>query len=215
MIELVAPDLKWMSKVHRPADGVLSPTQLIQTRDPNGAVLIPEPYGLCVRGGVAACVHRGLLPGVPAAASGGLAAWCVQNFFETVGLQPVQLLTLDGLQRMVRDAPKAVVTVCAKCGGKGVDPDVKADDEGLRPACPVCDGDTRTWDMETALVAVGPVKVVLSELVPFLPHLGGANVGLGVAPRVGVPGASDLHVRHVVEAAGSTGGEWRVTLLGF
>jgi len=214
MIELVAPDLKWMHKVHRPDEGVLSPTQLIETRDPHGARLIAEPHGLCVRGGVVACVHRGQLPGVPATAGAGLSAWCVQNFFQTAGLQPVMALALDGLQRMVRDAPKPVVTLCVKCGGKGVDPDVKADSEGLRPACTACDGEARTWDTSAALVAVGPVKVVLSELVPFLPHLGGANVGLGVAPRVGVPGAQDLHVRHVVEAAGSTGGDWRVTVVG-
>ena len=146
--------------------------------------------------------------------SAELATWAVQNFFQTPGLQPVKLLTLDGLQRWVKDAPKPVVTVCAKCGGKGVDPDVKADDEGVRPACPRCDGEPRTWDESAALVEVGPIKVVLSELAPFLPYLGGANVGLGVAPRVGVPGAQDLHVRHVIEAAGSTGVDWRVTVLG-
>lgn len=213
MIELAAPDLKWMRKVHQPDEGVLSPTQLLETRNEQGHVFIPEPHGLCVRGDVA-CVHRGLLPGVPAAPSAALATWAVQSFFETAGLQPVRLLTLDGLQRMVRDAPKPVVTTCARCGGKGVDPDVKADSEGLRPACPACDGEPKTWDESAALVELGPVKVVLSALVPFLPHLGGADVGLGVAPRVGVPGAMDLHVRHVVEAAGSTGGDWRVTVLG-
>ena len=214
MIELAAPDLKWMHKVHRPDEGVLTPTQLIETRDPSGQALIAEPHGLCVRGGTVACVHRGLLPGVPATASPGLSAWCALNFFQTVGLQPVKMLTLDGLQRWVRDAPKPVMTLCDKCGGKGVDPNVQPDAEGLRPACTACDGEARVWDASAALVEVGPVRVVLSELMPFLPYLGGANVGLGVAPRVGVPGAQDLHVRHVVEAAGSTGGDWRVTVVG-
>ena len=100
-----------------------------------------------------------------------------------------------------------------KCGGKGVDPDVKADAEGIRPACPACDGDARTWNKEAALVAVGSVKVVLAELLPFLPHLGGADVVLATAPRIGVPGSWDLHVRDADVAAGRDG-VWRVTLRG-
>jgi hypothetical protein len=213
MIELAAPDLAWMARVHRPDEGVHSPTQLLETRNEQGHVFIPEPHGLCVRGDVA-CVHRGLLPGVPAAPDAALATWAVQTFFETAGLQPVRLLTLDGLQRWVRDAPAPLVSICTTCGGDGIDPNGKPDDEGRREACPTCHGEPRHVDESGAYVEVGPIKVVLSALRPFLKHLGGANVALATAPRVGVPGAWDLHVRDADVAAGKDGA-WRVTLLGF
>jgi len=197
----------------RPDAVVLAPTQVLPTKNKQGDVFIDAPHGLCVRGDVA-CVHRGLLPGVPSAPTGNLAAWVVLTFFRTAGLAPVKLLTRDGLERWVRDAPKPVVTICTTCGGAGIDPNGKADEDGVREACPTCHGDPHVVNEDAAAVEVGPVKVVLADLLPFLPHLSGANVGLGVAPRVGGrPGELDLHVRHVTDERGSTGGEWRVQML--
>jgi hypothetical protein len=213
LITAAAPDLTWMRKVHRPDAVVLSPTQLLETRNQEGAVLIPEPHGLCVRDSVA-CVHRGLLPGVPTAPTGNLAAWAVQTFFQTAGLQPVRLLTRDGFERWVRDAPRPVVTVCTTCRGDGIDPDAKPDAEGVRPACSACHGEPRSYDNAGAAVEVGPVRVVLAELLPFLPHLTGASIGLGVAPAVGGTATDlELHVRHVTDDPASSGGAWRATLL--
>ena len=212
LITTATPDLTWMRKVHRPDAGVLAPTQLLPTRNKGGDVFIHEPHGLCVRDDVA-CVHRGSLPDVPSAPSGQLAAWAVLTFFRTAGLKPIKLLTLDGLRRWVRDAPKPTVTICTACDGSGIDPDAAPDDEGARPACKVCDGEPRSVADDAAAVEVGPLRVVLAGLLPFLPHLGGADVGLGHAPRVGVPGTYDLHVRHVTDEQRSSGGDWRVTLL--
>jgi len=213
LVTTPAPDLAWMPKVHRPDAVVLAPTQLLETRNQQSHVLIPTPHGLCVRDGVA-CVHRGLLPGVPSAPTAALAAWAAQTFFLTAGLQPLQLYTRDGFERWVRDAPKPVVTICATCRGDGIAPDAVPDAEGRRPACPACHGEPRSYDNAGAAVAVGPVRVVLAELAPFLPHLGGASIGVGVAPSVGgLPGELELHVRHVTDDPASTGGDWRATLL--
>lgn len=206
-------DLAWMRKVHRPDELLHAPVQLIETRNRQGQVLVPGPHGLCVRGD-AACCARGSLPGVPGGASAEVATWAALTFFATPGLKPLAPMTRDGFERWVRDAKAPTVELCGRCGGKGVDPDAKPDDDGLIAACTRCGGEPRRTDEDAVAEPVGPLRVVVADLKPFLAHLGpGADVGVGWAPRVGVPGACDLHVRHVTAEPRSTGGAWRLCLM--
>lgn len=206
-------DLAWMRRVHRPDELLHAPVQLIATRNREGRVLIDAPHGLCVRGD-AACVARGELPGVPGGASAEVARWAALTFFVTPGLRPLAPMTRDGFERWVREARAPAVELCGRCGGTGVDPDAAPDADGLIAACSRCHGEPRATDEDAVAEAVGPLRVVVADLKPFLPHLGpGADVGVGYAPRVGVDGAYDLHVRHVTADKRSTGGAWRLALM--
>lgn len=211
MIELIttARSLAWMRKVHRPTETNYYPIQLSETRAPDGTACIPEPYGLCVRDGVA-CVQRGKIRGRdPLIATTDMTAWAVRTFFATDGLQPVKTIPLAEFQRLVRDAPKPCITFCEHCAGTGQEPDAKIEDD-LIPVCSVCNGEPKNVDETPAFVEVGPVKVVLAYLGPFARYLGGTNVSVGIAPIAG-NGGNYLHFR-ALTGPDNKDGDWRVVM---
>lgn len=205
-------DLSWMRRVHRPDEMLHAPTQLIETRNKQGQVLVREPHGLCVRGD-AACAARGALPGVPGGATAEVATWAVQTFFHTPGLKPLAPMSRDGFERWVREATAPKIELCGRCGGTGVEPDAKPDEDGLIAACSRCHGEPRRVDEHAVAETVGPLRVVVADLRPFLAHLGpGADVGVLYAPRVNIPGALDLHLR-AMDLATRKEGAWRLCLM--
>lgn len=205
--------LDWMKTVHRPDELIHVPLHLKPVKTKQGQILIDRPHAVCLRGDVTCC-HVGSLTGIACAPSEALAAWFALTFFATPGLQPVELMTRDGLERMVKDAKAPKIEVCGWCGGSGMEPAAKPDEDGLTAACKRCHGEPRTIDETEAAVQIGPVKVLLHELKPFLPHLGGANISLGVAPHIGGSVVrQDLHIRHVHVTDDARSGLWRVTVM--
>lgn len=209
MIDLITTvrSLSWMRKVHRPTETNHTPIQLLETRTADGAVAIPAPHGLCVRNGVA-CVHLGMLRGKPAEPSADMVAWAARTFFATEGLQPLRTIPREEFLKWVQAAPKPQVIICEHCSGTGMEPGATVEDDMI-PVCSVCNGDWKYTDESAAFVEVGPVKVVLAYLEPFVRYLGGMNVSVGIAPISG-NGGSYLHLRQLT--ASTKDGDWRIVM---
>lgn len=222
MIEIVSPDLAWLSRVSH-ADEVLSgPVELPPfVGAPDGHKLVLDdghtPYALAV-GRTVAIAHRGGLPRVVSAAAPVEALdWAVRTFFvQRPPAHGMHVMELDGLRRWVGDVPALRLVRCTNCGGTGREPDAPIFEEQLEPACTVCAGECYAVANRAAgYVQVNGVTVDRRDLVPIVKHLRGRVVGLFTAPSTdGLGLGRDVHVREVMPCGprAAKDGAWRIVL---
>ena len=231
-IELVAPDLSWMSKMHHPEMIVgdhpvprpfTLPAGELRSLDGKNAYVVEDDYVVACGGGADVAV-RGKQD-VPVIPPDDVRVWAAQAFFVTAGLGLVRTMSLDALVRLA-DLPPPTLSRCPHCRGKLREPGaevlvgamaVRSDGIGCpsAPICSVCGGYGRVPHLEDGYdeikTPLGVIKVDRRALTPIVKHLRGDQVALCLAPSLESLGM-DAHLRPYVEIKGKkcVGGDWRI-----